>query len=188
MTIDFNKSQAKNFNRYYSMLKREWFFSPNGIHGLEHIKRVLIYVLLLSKDLDLNNEDTDLLCLCAIYHDIGRSNDLIDDCHGYESYKKLIELNLFLPDNDEDKKIIKFIITNHSIDDKTAIENISSYNISDTSRAVELFKIFKDCDALDRVRVNHLDDNYLRYELSKKYIPFAWDIFKNPKSMAVFIN
>jgi len=180
MTITTDKIPKEKLNKYKSMLCREWFFSPDGIHGIIHINRVLIYILLLSQELRLQERDTDLLCYCAIYHDIGRSNDYVDENHGIESHKKLIKLALLMPENEEDKKILKFIIENHCQNDKTSIKIIDDYKICDTKRAVKLFKIFKDCDALDRVRVNMLDAGFLRFEQSKKYIPFAWDIFNNP--------
>lgn len=184
MTIAFNNFQAEKFNKYNSMLRREWFFSPDGIHGLMHIKRVLTHSLLLADELDYNEKDTNLLCWCSIYHDIGRTNDFVDENHGAESCKKLINLNLPLPYSDEDKNIINFIIKGHCINDSNAISSISDYEISDIKHAVNIFKLFKDCDALDRVRIDMLDENYLRYEQSKKHISLAWELFNNPKYTA----
>lgn len=187
MTVNLNKNQTEKFNIYKSQLKREWFFSPDGIHGLMHIQRVLIHVLLLSDELNMSEQDIDLLCHCSLYHDIGRTNDFVDDNHGAESCKKLLNLNLYVPDREDDKDIINFIIKGHCINDTKAIDEISDYAISDAQRAVDLFKLFKDCDALDRVRVDHLDINYLRYEQSKKYVSFAWDIFRNPHYIASLV-
>jgi HD superfamily phosphodiesterase len=180
--------QLEKFKFYKNQLKREWFFSPDGVHGIAHIQRVLIFVLLLGVELKLNDHEIDLLCLCAIYHDIGRSNDYYDEAHGLESYKKIQAINLPMPKNDEDKNIINFIIIYHCIDDDKAIEDLHNYDIDNKALALKLYKAFKDCDALDRVRVDLLDINYLRFEQTKKYIPFAWNIFKNPENMAALVS
>jgi hypothetical protein len=183
MEVILNDFQTEKFSKYNSMLRREWFFSPDGIHGLMHIKRVLTHSLLLSDEMDYNENDTNLLCLCCIYHDIGRTNDYIDENHGVESCKKILRLNLSAPEKEEDVNIMNFIIAGHCVNDNTAVENIDDYEICDFSRAVRMFKLFKDCDALDRVRIDMLDENYLRYEQSKKYVSYAWELFKNPRGV-----
>jgi hypothetical protein len=188
MIEKLNAYQLEKFKFYKKQLDREWFFSPDGVHGTEHIQRVLIFVLLLGVELRLSDHEIDLLCLCAIYHDIGRSNDYYDEAHGFESYKKTQSLSLPMPENDEDKNIIAFIIIYHCIDDDKAIEDLKNYAIGNKALALKLYKIFKDCDALDRVRVDLLDINYLRFEQTKKYISLAWNIFKNPQRMAALVS
>lgn len=187
MIEKLNAYQLEKLKFYKEKLKREWFFSPDGIHGLVHINRVLIFVLLLGEDLELDDHEIDLLCICAIYHDIGRANDRYDENHGLESYKKIQALSLPMPKNDENANIVKFIIIYHCIDDCRAIEDLKIYPIKNTALALKLYKIFKDCDALDRVRVDLLDINYLRFEQTKKYIPFAWEIFNNPERIAALV-
>mgnify|MGYP000911686326 FL=1 len=180
MKVIFDEQQIQTYNDFASQLDSSWFFSPDGIHGLAHIKRVLIHVLLLSRELQLDRRDTHLLCYSAIYHDIGRINDWAEENHGQMSCKKITALHLPLPQNEEDRNILFFIIFSHCVEDSDAATYLAPHNITDTRRAMALLKVFKDCDALDRVRVDHLNLNYLRHEQTKKYVRFAWDIFRNP--------
>lgn len=180
MQVEFNSEQIEKYNTYASQLDSAWFFSPDGIHGLAHIKRVLVHVLLLSNELGLSQSDTDLLCYSAIYHDIGRINDHYYEAHGRDSCNKIIRLRLPIPKDDEERNILFFIIFSHCVEDEDAARYLACHDIIDSQRAMALLKVFKDCDALDRVRVDHLNLDYLRHEQTKKYVRFAWDIFMNP--------
>ncbi|MGI6348474.1 MAG: HD domain-containing protein [Eubacteriales bacterium] len=180
MQVMLQQSQAEQYNDFSSQLNPAWFFSPEGIHGLSHAKRVLLHALLLSHELELNQRDTALLCYSAIYHDIGRTNDDYEETHGSNSCSKIMRLNLPVPQDEEDRNILFFIIFCHSVEDEDAAKYLATHQIRDTQRAIALLKVFKDCDALDRVRVDHLNLEYLRHEQTKKYVRFAWDIFRNP--------
>lgn len=99
----------------------------------------------------------------------------INEIHGYESYNKAVELGLLEKAAAEDENILKFIIDNHCIDDNKAIMNINDYGIDNIERAIYLYKIFKDADCLDRVRLNimEFDTRYLRLDISRKMVLLA---------------
>lgn len=156
------------YNKFAGRLKEDYFCRPFGIHGLSHTRRVLMLTLILANKLGLDTRQTSLLCTCALYHDIGRTNDNFDPRHGYESWKKLQAKGLINFDTEDDIQLIKFIIENHCIDDKTALNNLNQYKISDKNEAELLFNIFKDADGLDRIRINDLDINRLRTSFAKK--------------------
>lgn len=162
-------------------LKEEYFLNPKGIHGILHAKRVLLLSLILNY-FDGAPEYTDILIYASMYHDIGRgNNDNQDFNHGKYSFKKINELQLLdkFNINDEDRNILKFIIDFHCIDDKEAINQIGNYSIKDKDKALFIFNIFKDADALDRVRIQDLDVNLLRTDISKKMPLLAKEFLSN---------
>lgn len=156
------------YNHYHSLLKEEYFSHPFGIHGIAHTERVLLLVLILTYLEGADDNTAALLALAALYHDIGRTNDNYDPCHGRESFKKLSQLGLLTDRSDEEREIIRFLITNHSIDDITAIKSIGQYRVGDRDRALTLFNLFKDADGLERIRINDLDIRQLRTASARK--------------------
>jgi len=147
-----------------------------GIHGIEHNFRVLIIVRKICSIENITNDIKELLEFCAIFHDIGRINDGIDDSHGLRSIKKLNE-NDYFGLNALNVPLTRFIIENHCIKDNTAIANIDKYDIKNKEEATFLFKVFKDSDNLDRVRIGDFDSSYLRLPNSPKLIKFANEIY-----------
>ena len=47
----------------------------------------------------------------------------------------------------------------------------------DFERTKRLAKYFKDSDGLDRVRINHLNPDYLRNDFSKDLVDLAYELF-----------
>ncbi|MFW6007902.1 MAG: HD domain-containing protein [archaeon] len=170
----------EEYHSYCEDIRPEYFHNPKGIHGLLHAKHVLFLCLVLSRLHDLNYEDFNILCTCAIYHDIGRTHDMFCLKHGNDSFKKMLKLNLINNDyyDYENEEIIHYIINNHCINDKIAFKRIKKYNIKDKNRAIKLLKIFKDADDLDRVRLGDLDVKYLRFNNSKKLVLLAQQLLK----------
>ncbi|MFP3727713.1 HD domain-containing protein [Priestia filamentosa] len=173
------------YNTFKNRIKDELFHNPNGDHGVLHTKRVLFNVLSLCNEFELDDLDTSILCLAAVYHDIGREHDDVDDLHGEKSWDKLSELNIIeeLQDNykiyEEDLEIIRFLMKHHCLDDDVALEKISELDTFKTYEEVELlFNIFKDADGLDRMRFDDLNTRYLRLEESKKRVSFARNVIE----------
>lgn len=187
--LNFNKEFMENLregnidyidyfqNKRDFFIREDLFQDPDGTHGVRHTKRVLLLVALISHLENIDEFDMDILSFCALYHDIGRSHDdkcrdhgktsvdIIDDYSLFEDY--MMECDTAL-DND-DYEIASSIIKNHSIDDEEGIKDImNNSNIFDKERAVRLYKLFKDADALDRVRIRDFDFSYLRNNSSKK--------------------
>lgn len=168
----------KRFAQYNSLLTDDLFKHPDSIHGVLHCRRVLLHVLTLSYLFKLSLQDELTLILCAVYHDIGRENDDEDIYHGFQSFKKVRKHNL-INLMGEQLALVKYIIENHCISDDTAIKNVKKYHITNKEHAVELLKIFKDADGLDRVRLGDLNPKYLRHDISQGLINYAYDLLKN---------
>jgi len=157
------------FKYYSTKLKPEYFHNPFGIHGIPHTRRVLLLGLILAHLENISPRGSELLSLCALYHDIGRMNDNYDPHHGRESFKRLSRLDLLAKiENKNDQEIIHFIINNHCVNDRKAFKGIDKYHINNKAEALRLFKIFKDADGLDRIRINDLDISQLRNDSAKK--------------------
>lgn len=211
------KLQNEGYLEEY-MLYRNTFISsndykePNGIHGISHVKRVLIHCLNLSRILNLSDMERGMLAMAAIYHDIGRINDEEDTIHGIKSWKKFKKKNKPLlcinvvpivketgtvdsaeyhlePIDYENEKIIKFIIENHCISDDKAIETLNKSKIENKQFAWNLYCIFKDADGLDRVRLDpylgEVDIKYFRNKETVNQLLFAKILLDNTQAFSL---
>lgn len=152
------------YEKYKTMIKRECFKNPNGIHGMGHAKRVLYLALLLSYSLMLSEKEKKILAYCSAYHDVGRVGDSADFMHGIRSVTEINEKGYIDNFSTDEREIIQDVIKHHCIKDSEfnykKYQN-SSYNVKD------IFYCLKDADALDRVRFgNDLNIKYLRLEAS----------------------
>lgn len=138
-------------------------------HTLNHSKRVFLYSLLYSKYEDLRDSDVEVLSLASIFHDIGRSNDKEDRTHGAMSCRVIEEQGLLDDFDKETQDIVKFIIEYHSKDDKEGIKKAQG-----NEKKIELLKIFKDMDCLDRCRFGMFRDcfdiSYIRTPTARKML------------------
>ena len=187
-TTNYYRHILKNTNLYmkYMNLIQHSHYSPSLIyHNANHAHRVLIHSVVLSSIMNLTNADKEILYTAAVYHDIGRINDSIDPTHGFRSWFKFIH---GIYDNKMDKEqinIVKYLIINHCLDGDF------THNFDLKTREKEyLLRIFKDADALDRVRNNKLNISYLNYDESKKMILFAKELcgFENDIFKFVYSN
>lgn len=179
-TLDSEIKVLKNWNLwptfeyYVKALKKECLYQSH-IHGINHIERVLLFGGFIAMQNGCSEEDTRLLLTACSYHDIGRIDDSLDDDHGKRSSEKLPSV-ISLPA--EDMAIVQAAIFAHSIDDSRMEDVISSFAITDKQRALNIARMLKDADALDRVRVYDLDPNYLRFPCSCQYVDFAYNLYK----------
>lgn len=164
----FQFKQKEEYKHYKSFINSYHYNNPKGLHGIKHALRVLLFCIVLSELYKLNKNEKDILCLSAIYHDIGRTSDGIDDMHGYKSWHKIIQLKILNHIPEKQKESIEYIIVNHCND---KIDKIID------SKTKFLYELFKDADALDRVRINDLNYGYLRNEYTHKLIKLAWAIY-----------
>ncbi|KUG03456.1 hypothetical protein ASZ90_019139 [hydrocarbon metagenome] len=160
------------YDYYEKQLKTEYFYRPEGIHGIMHTRRVLLLNLIISCLQGYQERFINILCTAALYHDIGRINDNFDPQHGIESYRKARQLGLINLEQ-PDHAILKYIIENHCISDKLAREHLDKYNLNDRGESKFLFDTFKDADGLDRVRINDLDIRQLRTDYGRKLLLVA---------------
>ncbi len=151
-------------------------------HGIFHNERVALLSLFLAEKLNLAEIDAKIAIYAALYHDIGRVDDSVDDLHGTRSAKLVNKLNL--PLDDESMKILKIAMTYHSLADSKFYENLNSFG-TDRERTIMAFKIIKDADGLGRVRIGggHLNLKYLRTTEALKLVPAAFQLEYNYKKI-----
>ena len=126
-------------------------------HSLIHAAKVCVLCAVLAEELGLDIKETLYLMFAAVVHDTGRENNSKDTEHGVRSTWNLIY------SMDE---VVYDIVRNHSRADRRM-------GYFDEDRNKFLTKVFKDADALDRVRTGDLDESKLRFNESKKLIEFA---------------
>lgn len=175
--------------RYHSALEEfdeNLFFEPYGIHGVLHMKRVLLHVLSLSLELQLDDIETELLIAAAMYHDIGRINDDRDDTHGERSWEKMNTQGILEKLEEEhdfyegEMSVLRFIVENHCLNDDYVIKQLDKQSFGNYSNAdvKNLLFIFKDADGLDRVRLGDLKSRFLRTTEAKRRMNFAEQLLR----------
>ena len=176
MSIIFQSENIEKLYQFYNKsIKAEHYEEPWGIHGVEHTRRVLILALSLIELLNNAIVNPQIIIYTALYHDIGRDGDGISYIHGYKSWRKVNRLKLFenLDMTDSDKEIIGFIICNHCIDDEIAIKISENKFGQQLTCVMKLLYLFKDADALDRIRIHDLNIDYLHYKESETLVKLA---------------
>lgn len=160
-------------------LQRNIFFEPNGPHGVMHAIRVRILTQYLADMHDLCEEEKEILKYCALYHDIGRTNNIHDYNHGIYSYQKVKENNL-LPQyfTIEQENKFKYIVENHPYKGDVASGKLGLYNIHDKKGALNLLNIFKDADILDLCRYGSVNKHNLHFMSSRDIVPFAFQLIQ----------
>ncbi|TWE09182.1 hypothetical protein FB550_1011214 [Neobacillus bataviensis] len=137
-----------------------------------HCARVLLLALLIGNQKVLSEEEMDTLGMAAVFHDSRRLDDGIDKGHGgraAEYYKDYCRAH----DLPYDEKTY-YITYYHDQDDSLGLSEIAKFP-SLSERAVLLYQIFKDADALDRFRLgpDALNVNFLRTEEAYGLVDFA---------------
>ena len=134
-----------------------WFrHNPHGIHGIGHETRVLILAELLAEAANVSSDERLVLRWAAITHDTQREDDGIDARHGERAAAWVLE---------------KF--TDPTIDWHRVGQLLTAHVPPDNGSLPLLAKLFKDADALDRVRLGDLDPRRLRTEHARALIPKA---------------
>lgn len=150
--------------QYYRDLALDYlnFRIDDNEHGRLHTLRVLMNTLIISDMKGLSEEDTNILCTAAIFHDTQRDNNGEDTKHGEASAEYYERFADNYPEYVEFNEITQQIIKYHCLPDEVGHEAIKEENWY-------LFDIFKDSDALDRVRfgIRDLDLNQLRTDEAK---------------------
>lgn len=165
-----------------------FFHNADGIHGIGHTKRVLFWALALSEFEGLNVFDCDILSAAARYHDIGRLNDWVCEEHGFRSVSRVLENHLLDMLDSQRFNTVAFLISYHCIDDKAAELCLrEDKGIADKERAWRLYKVFKDCDGLDRVRIRDLDVRYLRTKSAKAMQTAADELLQATKGRKIVL-
>lgn len=155
-------------NPRYQKFKEELYTIPfdyeSEIHGRLHSARVLLHCLFLSKLKNLPVDDRRILAESSVWHDSGRINDNYCEEHGYSGYTNY--KNDCMSASEKPDDIVSFLIKYHCRPDADGYKEIATNPVLKVQkeRITMLYKIFKDADALDRVRlgIRDLDVNQLR--------------------------
>lgn len=149
-------------------------FADSKIHTTEHCGRVLLFSLLIADALGMSAEDKEILALASCFHDSRREDDMLDVGHGeraaeyYKSYCEEHGMHFY----ETCYNVMKY----HDLGDYHGYAALTG-----DDRAVMLYKIFKDADALDRYRfgVRGLNKGFLRTREAHGLSEFAWEIHRD---------
>lgn len=148
--------------------------SDSRIHSKPHCERVLLYALMISDGLDVDDGWREALCHACIFHDSRRQDDWLDVGHGdraadyYGEYCRESDLT-FHP---EAAVAMRF----HDRDDAMGEEAME-----DDEGAICLYRVLKDADALDRFRLgpDGLDERFLRTPQARGLVGFARELVRS---------
>lgn len=145
------------YHSYRELITDYADFNAAHEHGKLHSARVLLNCLFIARDMKLPNYEKDILATAAVFHDTMRDNDGVDSKHGEASAKYYRQFAKEHPELVNYQKVIEQIIKYHCLPDETGRSKIDK-------KYLKLFDVFKDADALDRVRfgIRDLDVNQLR--------------------------
>ncbi|KAL7717050.1 HD domain-containing protein [Entamoeba marina] len=147
------------------------FDNISPIHGVFHTYRVLTLVLLISHYRNTPRAG-QIGSFCALIHDMARKKDGNCKIHGLASVHTKFYLLKPLCEkfsvSEYEMEIMKSAIAKHSDRTKQTEKNV----VDD-----QLVSLLKDADALDRCRIDDMDEKYLRLKESHNLIGFARDMF-----------
>ena len=159
------------FERWRRFLERELTFShaESVCHTTEHVERVLLFALLLGRELEVPSEDLDALALCAVFHDTRRHDDDLDVGHGDRAAAYYREYETERGRTPDDR--VARIIARHDRRDEVSEEKFREEGADDET--LLLYRIFKDADAIDRCRFGPkaLNERYLRTSAARSLLP-----------------
>lgn len=145
------------------------------VHGPGHIHRVLLLSALIGRQEGLGEDDLRQLFWAASYHDVGRTFDGFDIYHGARSALRLADLTGC---QGETLTELQAAVTAHSRPDRDMESVVASYRPRDYEHALELTRLLKDADNLDRVRLGDLNPKFLRHQSAKDLTDFSHRLFR----------
>lgn len=175
---------SKNYEQWCTFMDEniEFWLKDSVKHTKEHCSRVLLLALVIAHQIGLSDEEMDALSMAAIFHDSRRIDDWLDKGHGkraaqyYKDYCK--ENGMHFNVN------AYYIMHYHDQDDRVGVFEIEKVPFVH-ERCILLYKIFKDADGLDRLRLSPdaLDINMLRTEEARKLVDFSKYILQKSKEV-----
>ncbi len=160
-----------------------WFLRPDGedgsrgIHGLMHTRRVMIHADEIAAALKAEPSTREAVILAALWHDIGRTDDGRDYYHGGKSAGKVVGLGLHRGLPLPMVELALFAVTHHSGGESHG-ERAAEEFLERSDAALLVFRILKDADGLDRVRLGDLDATRLRLPGSDRRVGRAKDLLR----------
>lgn len=159
-----------------------WFMRPNGIdgsrgiHGVSHTLRVWVHATAIAAELAMAEWEREAVRLAALWHDIGRTDDDADYYHGAKSAGKVVGLGLHTYTDPIVREVALFAVTHHSGSEEHAESGALWTPNADAT--LRVFRVLKDADALDRVRLGDLDDSYLRTAAAQLRVDRAYELLR----------
>lgn len=196
---------AETFLRWLALVNADLqpWTTGGAIHFRPHWSRVLVLALTLGRQLDLSDADLEALSMAAVFHDSRRKNPYLDTGHGARGARYYADfcrdtahgvvrrspagrnicfdprtyLAIYWHDRNDDAGLaaIEEVLRTNAIPE-LGIGDARALLPEDAQASFEtVYLAFKDCDALDRVRLgrNELDPRFLRNPESHGLIPFA---------------
>ena len=158
-----------------------WFEHPSSIHGISHVRRVLIHAQAIAAARDVDHDQFESLVLAVAWHDIGRTHDGREPEHGPNGVTRAKGLGL---GRGVDPSVLTrafFAMQWHSVPDYRALDHAASADPRarpEIGSMLRVLWLLKDADGLDRVRIADLDPGQLRYEESLKFVDRAWELLR----------
>ena len=146
-------------------LRKDMFLreSLNPLHGVGHLYRTMIACALLGEKLQ--KPRMGLLAFCGAYiHDLARTNDDCDECHGadaarikFPQFEALWDKYALTP---QEREWVCEAVAQHS----------TTEWMQRGDEGYDVMAILKDADALERCRIYDLNEEMLRYEESRSLV------------------
>lgn len=172
------------------MEKHVSFWLPDSvIHTKQHCARVLLLCLIMAERLGLPDGEKETLALASCFHDSRRLDDGRDIGHGQRAaeYYRTCSLEMAMPFDER----AYFIMAYHDRHDEMGMRALRQALPGDAG-AIRLYEIFKDSDALDRVRLGPygLDIKRLRIDAAVELVAFSRSLFTNgiPETLGHQVN
>jgi HD superfamily phosphodiesterase len=159
-----------------------WFLRPDGwdgsrgIHGVGHTLRVLVHAVEIADAVGVSGWEMEALRVAALWHDIGRTDDGADYYHGAKSAGKVVGLGLHRGLDPDVVHAALYAVTHHSGSEEHGLR--AGHRMPDPDSAIRVFRILKDADGLDRVRLGDLDTSYLRLPQSPSRLLRAEELLR----------
>jgi hypothetical protein len=143
------------------------------IHTQGHCERVLLHALRIGEARHASDRQMTALAEASVFHDSRRKDNYLDTGHGaraanyYKDYCGKGGLE-FLPE-------AYTAIWYHDRDDELGSRYIATHAGTEADSWLEVYRCFKDADALDRYRLGTwcLDKRFLRTDVAKTMTDFA---------------
>jgi len=162
----------------------------SSLHGVRHTQRVHIHAQRLTRELGWPELEAQLAFTAALWHDIGRTDDGVDDGHGAQSAARATQLGLTEALSPADADAVLFAVFFHCPPDETAEDEAPRWHedrggggasrLPDPEQAMRILRLLKDADALDRVRLGPweaADPRLLRHPETAAHLTFAAALF-----------
>ena len=167
---------AATFTRWRDYMAAHLDFSlpDSPIHTMPHCARVLLLALAVARREGF--AETEALAHAAIFHDTRRRDDGRDTGHGWRAAAYYTNFCDGRADIDY-SPLAAALMAWHDQPDVDGIEGVS--RLSGGAPAwLMAYRIFKDADALDRVRLGDLNPAMLRTRSARAMVDFAETLYR----------